>query len=95
MKKFIEQSIIYALFIIEVVVQAFIFKIMWLWFIVPVFKIDEITLVQAIGLKFIISLFRFNSNVKGNYDFLKLGIASIIYSITIFFLAWIFHLIAL
>lgn len=49
-----------ALFIIALsaLIRGFVISVMWGWFIVPVFGLPELSIVQAIGVAMVISLFQ-------------------------------------
>ena len=57
MKAFgIIMAVIMAL-ILTPIIYGFVFCKLWIWFVVPTFGLQSLTLIQAIGLSFIISFF--------------------------------------
>jgi hypothetical protein len=52
--------------IITTILGGFIFSLLWLWFVVPVFHLQILTIAQAIGLSFFISYIKLNPNNKSN-----------------------------
>lgn len=49
--------------IISPIINGFVFSKLWLWFIVPIFQIQPLRIVEAIGIIFLIS-FTFMKNKK-------------------------------
>lgn len=47
--------LIFVLVSLSVVINGFVLKYLWIWFIVPVFHLPELTLAQAFGVAMVIS----------------------------------------
>jgi len=75
-------------FVVGVLVDLFaalLLKFYWIWFIMPIFPIKEITVLQALGLIFVTSLFTMRvSSAKDEPDFTTVIIGRIIYIIFFF-----------
>jgi hypothetical protein len=54
------------MFVITIVIQSFIFTLFWGWFIVPTFKLLPITLVQSMGIVFLIKTYFVTKNKTDN-----------------------------
>lgn len=74
----------FILSLISMVYLSFIFKNLWLWFIVPVFNLPPVTLVSAIGVIIVISIVTYKkSTYKETKEIMEEGVEKeMIYSFT-------------
>lgn len=68
-------------------------KFYWLWFIIPIFPVKEISVLQSFGLILIVSLFTMKvSNSKNEPEFSSIIIGKIIYVIIFFIIGFLLSL---
>lgn len=66
------------------IINGFVFVKLWFWFIVPTFQMNELRIVEAIGIMMLIGFVRHEKDQKeSNTDFWKDFLESIIYVILI------------
>ena len=81
--------------IVGAILSGFVLMKFWAWFIVPIFSLPTLTVVQAIGLGFIIRWLTHEKEVDEDKDFVEILIMSLkgIVSLGVaFFMGWIIHL---
>ena len=54
------------LFILGSILRGWVLSILWGWFVVPVFSLPNLTVVQAIGISLIIGFLTYQSDAKSN-----------------------------
>ena len=52
--------------IISTIVGGYVFLQMWMWFILPVFKLPNLSMIDAIGLSFFVDYLKNNYNKKSD-----------------------------
>jgi hypothetical protein len=85
------------LMVLSTIIGGFILTKFWNWFVIPIFYFNQITIIQAIGLSFLISYIRFDYKKANNdnltfEDFIKQFITAIILSGLLFLIGYIIHL---
>jgi len=78
--------------IISVVITGFVLSKLWFWFIVPVFALPELRLIEAIGLSFLISFVWHGKSDGDTDDFVEHALYVIVYSLTMWGGGAIVHL---
>ncbi|HUV00049.1 MAG TPA: hypothetical protein VMW32_03695 [Bacteroidales bacterium] len=78
--------------IISVVITGFVLSKLWFWFIVPVFALPELRLIEAIGLSFLISFVWHRKSDDDTDDFVEHALYVIVYSLTMWGGGAIVHL---
>ena len=83
---------------IDIIVKGFVFCKFWLWFIIPVFKVQPLLFIHAIGLIFIISYIKgtkINDDESSGFNwgkFIKTALTSILTALVMLFIDWLVHL---
>lgn len=84
------------LLIITAVIGGFIMIKFWSWFVLPVFFLPSLSLIQAIGFNFFLSwIFYQKRDKKKDYNFSKFMedfFDSLLSSAAVFFIGWLIHL---
>lgn len=87
--------------IIEFILNGFVLCILWSWFIIPVFHLPKLFLVQAIGIGLVIDYLTKQHNFKKENEFDEIHmdenkIRSVIFSlmkpIIVLIMGWIIHI---
>lgn len=89
--------VILILIVAIIVLGGVLFQIYWKWFIVSIFNVKELTLIQSIGLSFIITAINKTTNREKEENkeidnILKDFLFALLYPIGLFIVAYIIHL---
>lgn len=83
-------------FLVGILIDLFtslLLKFYWLWFIIPIFSVKEISVLQAFGLILVVSLFTMKvSDGKNEPEFSSIIIGKIIYVIIFFIIGFLLSL---
>lgn len=67
MANFGKLIIVILIVIIEIIIKGFIIMKLWTWFIVPIFEINQLRIVEAIGIMLLVNYLNFKRE-KNNRD---------------------------
>jgi hypothetical protein len=97
MEKFGKFMTIILAAILSPIINGFVLLKLWTWFIIPIFHLEPLTLVQSIGLVFICNFILYQRNPKEDKDefwntILELIITTLSAAITALLCGWIVSL---
>lgn len=97
MKNLVKFIILFLAMIINPIIYGFVFSKLWFWFIVPIFQMQPLRIVEAIGILFIINLVTLKLDKEVNEDdfwikFITNIVFVVLVSIYTLFSGWILTL---
>jgi hypothetical protein len=79
-----------------VIFQGWVLTVLWSWFVVPTFRLPELSIAVAIGLTLVVSMFKTytinNDKNLTSEDKLVKAVAAVLVPLFVLFFGWIVHL---